>query len=65
MNEGGLRYKDECVKHKILDAVGDLSLLGHSIIGAFEGHCSGHRMNKLLLDRLMTQTYAWEAANVE
>ena len=62
MNEGGLRYRDECVKHKILDAVGDLSLLGSAIIGAFTGHCSGHRMNKMLLDRLMAQTYAWEAA---
>ncbi len=65
MNEDGLRYRDECVKHKILDAVGDLSLLGSAIIGAFTGNCSGHRMNKMLLDRLMAQTYAWEAAPAE
>ena len=60
LNQEGLRYHDECVKHKILDAVGDLSLLGPSIIGAFEGSCSGHKMNKMLLDRIMTQSYAWD-----
>ena len=60
LNQDGLRYHDECVKHKILDAIGDLSLLGTSIIGAFEGFCSGHKMNKMLMDRVMTQSYAWE-----
>ena len=42
LNEDGLRYEDECVKHKILDAIGDLYLLGHSLIGSFSGFKSGH-----------------------
>src|SRR5690606_4508159 len=47
MNEDGLRYEDEFVKHKILDAVGDLYLLGKSLIGAFSGYKSGHALNNL------------------
>ena len=49
LNEDGLRYDDEFVKHKILDAVGDLYLLGHSLIGEFVGHKSGHGLNNRLL----------------
>ena len=49
MNEDGLRYEDEFVKHKILDAIGDLYLLGHSLIGEFSGHKSGHGLNNRLL----------------
>jgi UDP-3-O-[3-hydroxymyristoyl] N-acetylglucosamine deacetylase len=49
LNPSGLRYKDEFVKHKILDAIGDLYTLGHGIIGAFHGHKSGHAVNNLLL----------------
>ena len=45
LNEDGLRYEDEFVKHKILDAIGDLYLLGHSLIGAFYGYKSGHALN--------------------
>jgi UDP-3-O-[3-hydroxymyristoyl] N-acetylglucosamine deacetylase len=60
MNEDGLRYEDEFVKHKILDAIGDLYLLGHSLIGAFSGHKSGHGLNNLLLRTLLADPTAWE-----
>jgi UDP-3-O-[3-hydroxymyristoyl] N-acetylglucosamine deacetylase len=60
LNEGGLRYEDEFVKHKILDAIGDLYLLGHSLIGEFSGHKSGHGLNNLLLRTLQADTQAWE-----
>ncbi|NNF17914.1 MAG: UDP-3-O-acyl-N-acetylglucosamine deacetylase [Gammaproteobacteria bacterium] len=60
LNEDGLRYEDEFVKHKILDAIGDLYLLGHSLIGAFRGHKSGHELNNRLLRTLMANTAAWE-----
>ncbi|MCU7914426.1 MAG: UDP-3-O-acyl-N-acetylglucosamine deacetylase [Candidatus Thiodiazotropha sp. (ex Gloverina cf. vestifex)] len=60
MNEDGLRYEDEFVKHKILDAIGDLYLLGHSLIGAFKGHKSGHALNNRLLRELISQEDAWE-----
>ncbi|MES9993078.1 MAG: UDP-3-O-acyl-N-acetylglucosamine deacetylase [Candidatus Thiodiazotropha sp.] len=60
MNDDGLRYEDEFVKHKILDAIGDLYLLGHSLIGAFNGHKSGHALNNRLLRELITQRDAWE-----
>lgn len=60
MNEDGLRYEDEFVKHKILDAIGDLYLLGHSLIGAFSGHKSGHALNNRLLRELISQRDAWE-----
>jgi UDP-3-O-[3-hydroxymyristoyl] N-acetylglucosamine deacetylase len=60
LNEGGLRYEDEFVKHKILDAIGDLYLLGHSLIGEFSGHKSGHGLNNRLLRALQADTQAWE-----
>ncbi|KZY99814.1 MULTISPECIES: UDP-3-O-acyl-N-acetylglucosamine deacetylase [Thalassolituus] len=60
LNEDGLRYDDEFVKHKILDAVGDLYLLGHSLIGEFVGHKSGHGLNNRLLRELLQQEDAWE-----
>jgi UDP-3-O-[3-hydroxymyristoyl] N-acetylglucosamine deacetylase len=60
MNDDGLRYEDEFVKHKILDAIGDLYLLGHSLIGAFNGHKSGHALNNRLLRELISQRDAWE-----
>ncbi|GAP67174.1 UDP-3-O-(3-hydroxymyristoyl) N-acetylglucosaminedeacetylase [Mizugakiibacter sediminis] len=60
LNEDGLRYEDEFVKHKILDAIGDLYLLGHSLIGAFFGHKSGHELNNRLLRALMADAEAWE-----
>ena len=60
LNEDGLRYEDEFVKHKILDAIGDLYLLGHSLIGAFSGHKSGHALNNRLLKELLADEAAWE-----
>ena len=60
LNEDGLRYDDEFVKHKILDAVGDLYLLGNSLIGHFKGHKSGHGLNNLLLRELLKRQDAWE-----
>ncbi len=60
LNEDGLRYEDEFVKHKILDAIGDLYLLGHSLIGAFYGHKSGHQLNNKLLRALLANRKAWE-----
>ena len=60
LNEDGLRYEDEFVKHKILDAIGDLYLLGHSLIGAFHGFKSGHGLNNRLLRALLADRTAWE-----
>jgi len=60
LNADGLRMDDEFVKHKALDAVGDLYLLGAPIIGAFYGHKSGHELNNLLVRKLIADTSAWE-----
>ncbi|MBT8419578.1 MAG: UDP-3-O-acyl-N-acetylglucosamine deacetylase [Gammaproteobacteria bacterium] len=60
INDDGLRYEDEFVKHKVLDAIGDLYLLGHSLIGAFTGYKSGHGLNNKLLRTLMADQSAWE-----
>ncbi len=60
LNEDGLRYEDEFVKHKVLDAIGDLYLLGHGLIGAFSGFKSGHGLNNLLLRELLKRPEAWE-----
>lgn len=65
LNEDGLRYDDEFVKHKILDAIGDLYLLGHSLIGAFQGHKSGHELNNRLLRKLISEQDAWEEVTFE
>ncbi len=65
LNEDGLRYEDEFVKHKILDAIGDLYLLGHSLIGAFSGYKSGHALNNRLLCALMADESAWEEVTFE
>jgi UDP-3-O-[3-hydroxymyristoyl] N-acetylglucosamine deacetylase len=65
VNEEGLRYDDEFVKHKVLDAVGDLYLLGHSLIGTFCGHKSGHALNNRLLRELVKQQDAWEIVTFE
>jgi UDP-3-O-[3-hydroxymyristoyl] N-acetylglucosamine deacetylase len=59
LNEDGLRYEDEFVKHKILDAIGDLYLLGHSIIGEFSAHKSGHALNNKLARALLADKSAW------
>lgn len=60
LNEDGLRYADEFVRHKILDAVGDLYLAGHPIIGAYAGFKSGHALNNKLVRALLAETAAWE-----
>jgi len=65
LNEDGLRYEDEFVKHKVLDAIGDLYLLGRGIIGSFYGHKSGHELNNLLLRRLLADETAWEEVTFE
>jgi len=60
LNNDGLRYDDEFVKHKALDAIGDLYLLGHPLIGAFSGFKSGHALNNQLLRALLEDSQAWE-----
>ena len=65
LNEDGLRYEDEFVKHKILDAIGDLYLLGTSLIGEFDAHKSGHALNNLLLRELLSQKDSWETVTFE
>ena len=65
LNEGGLRYEDEFVKHKILDAIGDLYLLGTSLIGEYKAFKSGHALNNKSLRNLMAQEDAWEMVTFE
>jgi UDP-3-O-[3-hydroxymyristoyl] N-acetylglucosamine deacetylase len=65
LNEDGLRYEDEFVKHKILDAIGDLYLLGHSLIGEFSGFKSGHALNNKLLRSLIGTPSAWQEVTFE
>lgn len=65
LNADGLRYDDEFVKHKVLDAIGDLYLLGHPILGAFVAHKSGHALNNKLARELLTHTNAWELVSFE
>jgi len=65
LNEDGLRYDDEFVKHKVLDAIGDLYLLGNSLIGEFRAHKSGHALNNKSLRQLMSQPDAWEVVTFE
>ncbi len=60
LNDDGLRYEDEFVKHKVLDAIGDLYLLGHPLVGSFSAHKSGHKLNNRLLRLLVAQQEAWE-----
>lgn len=65
LNEDGLRYEDEFVKHKILDAIGDLYLLGYNVIGEYRGHKSGHALNNRLLRALLAQSDAWELVSFD
>jgi len=65
LNADGLRYADEFVKHKVLDAIGDLYLIGHPVIGAFSAHKSGHALNNQLLRATLAQADAWELATFE
>ncbi len=63
LNEDGLRYADEFVRHKILDAIGDLYLAGHAVIGAYEGFKSGHALNNALVRALLADADAWEVVS--
>jgi UDP-3-O-[3-hydroxymyristoyl] N-acetylglucosamine deacetylase len=65
LNDDGLRYENEFVRHKILDAIGDLYLLGHSVIGEFSGYKSGHGLNNQLLRALVRNEAAWEEVTFE
>jgi len=65
VNEEGVRFQDEFVKHKILDAIGDLYLLGHGLIGSFSAYKSGHHLNNLLLRELVNNVHAWEEFSIE
>ncbi|MDH4133972.1 MAG: UDP-3-O-acyl-N-acetylglucosamine deacetylase [Gammaproteobacteria bacterium] len=65
LNEDGLRYEDEFVKHKVLDAIGDLYLLGHPLIGSFSAHKSGHALNNRILRTMLADSSAWEIVSYE
>ncbi|MGB5225484.1 MAG: UDP-3-O-acyl-N-acetylglucosamine deacetylase [Arenicellales bacterium] len=65
LNEDGLRYEDEFVKHKVLDAIGDLYLLGHPLIGEFSAHKSGHELNNRLLRKLINDESAYEVVSFD
>ena len=65
INDEGVRFQDEFVKHKILDAIGDLYLLGHGLIGSFSAFKSGHHLNNLLLRELTNNSDAWEEVTIE
>lgn len=64
VNEEGLRFEDEFVRHKILDAIGDLALAGAVVFGRFVGHCSGHKLNNQLLRQTLQQDNAWRFTTV-
>ena len=65
VNEEGVRFQDEFVKHKILDAIGDLYLLGHGLMGSFSAFKSGHHLNNLLLRELINNADAWEEVTID
>jgi UDP-3-O-[3-hydroxymyristoyl] N-acetylglucosamine deacetylase len=65
LNSDGLRYADEFVKHKVLDAVGDLYLVGHPVVGSFSAHKSGHALNNQLLRATLAEADAWELVTYE
>lgn len=65
LNAEGLRFADEFIRHKVLDAIGDLYLLGHPLLGAFSAHKSGHALNNSLLRTLLADAEAWELVSFE
>jgi len=65
LNEEGLRYEDEFVRHKILDAIGDLYLLGYGLVGEYRAYKSGHALNNRVLRELIAQRDAWEMVTFE
>ncbi len=65
LNEDGLRLENEMTKHKVLDAIGDLYLLGHNLVGSFEGYKSGHTVNNALLRELIARPETWEVTTYD
>ena len=65
LNSDGLRYDDEFVKHKVLDAIGDLYVLGKPLIGSFHAYKSGHALNNQLLRALLADQEAWEMVSFQ
>lgn len=65
LNEDGLRLDNEMSKHKVLDAIGDLYLLGHNLVGSFEGYKSGHTVNNALLRELLARPETWEVTTYD
>lgn len=65
LNEDGLRFEDEFVRHKMLDAIGNLFMCGYNIIGAFTAFKSGHALNNKLLQTVLAQESAWEFVTFE
>jgi len=65
MNDDGLRYDDEFVRHKVLDAIGDLYLLGYSLLGEFSGFKSGHTLNNLFIREILSKPETWEIVTFE
>tara|TARA_Y100001936_G_scaffold75913_1_gene74474 strand:- start:347 stop:727 length:381 start_codon:yes stop_codon:yes gene_type:complete len=65
INKDGLRFEDEFVRHKILDAVGDLYLMGHILVGEYYGYKSGHDLNNKLIRKLYADSSAWEEVEEE
>ena len=65
LNSDGLRYEDEFVRHKVLDAIGDLYMLGHPLVGAFSAYKSGHALNNKLLRAMLADATAWEYVSYE
>ncbi len=65
LNEGGLRYRDECVRHKMLDLIGDISILGMPVIGHIKASKTGHRMNHMLAKKLKETPSAWKVVEVK
>lgn len=65
LNDGGLRHEDEFVRHKILDAIGDLYLLGYSVIGEFKGYKSGHAAHHALRQEILSRADAWEIVSFD
>ena len=65
LNAEGLRFGDEFIRHKVLDAIGDLYLMGKPLVGAFSAHKSGHDLNNKLLRELIARPDAWEVVSFE
>lgn len=65
LNEDGLRFEDEFVRHKTLDAIGDLFMCGHNIVGAFTAYKSGHALNNKLLQAVLAAESAWDMVTFE